>query len=406
MRVLEVEHRFFPVSQGLFATGFLKVNGGRLHTYRWVYDCGSNSSTRLVDNAIEALEIDCSGAKIDLLTLSHFHEDHINGVVKLLNSIGARTLMLPWAPLWQRLAIAFDQGFDVSDPEMLFFVDPFKYFTGVAPDSFDQILFVMPSEGGGPAFPSEPPDEPTDPDVAGRPGRPDLFYDLGMSSDDDSYVHKVRILDPGKGLQANSFWEFVPYNDPATRPDDPLSFESNVEQLKRDLLGAEAGKRQDALGALKRTFKRKFGKVGMNNVSLFLYGGAIGKWLGWQWCECRICQLMDTCHHFHEAETRASILFSGDGNLKSSEKWRNLSTYLRQERATRASVFQVPHHGSRNNSFTGLAAAVAPDISVISSDPVHSYGHPHAEVLRDFWSSRPIQVSQSTGFSISFELYK
>lgn len=406
MTVLEIEHRFFPVGQGLFATGFLKTKSGKLQTYRWVYDCGSNSSTRLVDNAIDALKTDCRGAKIDLLTLSHFHEDHINGVVKLLNSIGARTLMLPWAPLWQRLAIAFDQGFDVSDPEMLFFVDPFQYFTGVAPDSFDQILFVMPSEGGGPAFPSEPPDEPTDPDVAGRPGRPDLFYDLGISSNDDSYVHKVRILDQGKSFQVKRVWEFVPYNDPATRPDDPLSFETDVEQSKKDLLSAEAGKRQGALGALKKSYRKKFGTVGMNNVSLFLYGGAIGKWQGWQLCECRICQFMDSCHHFHEVETRAAIIFTGDGNLKNYEKWRSFSMYLGQERATRTSVFQVPHHGSKNNSFAGLAAAAAPDISVISSDPVHSYGHPHAEVLRDFWTSHPVQVSHGRGFSVLFELRK
>jgi beta-lactamase superfamily II metal-dependent hydrolase len=50
------------------------------------------------------------------------------------------------------------------------------------------------------------------------------------------------------------------------------------------------------------------------------------------------------------------------------------------------------HHGSKYNWYKGLAADLSPAISVFSSDPNHSWGHPHAEVLRDFWPYGAVQV--------------
>ena len=84
--------------------------------------------------------------------------------------------------------------------------------------------------------------------------------------------------------------------------------------------------------------------------------------------------------------------------------WDTLSHYLDQRRAIRTCVLQVPHHGARANWHDGLAISSIPAISVFSSDPRHSYGHPHAEVLRDFWAFRPVQVDQSAGLSVHIAL--
>ena len=96
----------------------------------------------------------------------------------------------------------------------------------------------------------------------------------------------------------------------------------------------------------------------------------------------------------------ASILLTGDSNLGSDSKWNALEQYLDCRRAVQASVFQVPHHGARTNWYDGLAATASPVLSVFSSDPNHKYGHPHAEVLRDFWNHRAIQVDQHSDFSL------
>lgn len=139
MTNIRAVHRFFPVGQGLFATGSVEcwpparrprriINTGGpprpapVGPYRWVYDCGSSSGKRLVTNAIDDLKRDCQGEKIDLLTLSHVHNDHIGGVVELLNEIGAKTVMLPWAPACRSTARFLDVRTDPSGSAVRVFI--------------------------------------------------------------------------------------------------------------------------------------------------------------------------------------------------------------------------------------------------------------------------------------------
>ena len=92
--------------------------------------------------------------------------------------------MLPWAPLWDRLLIGFEQGLRADEPEMLFYADPVQYFTQEAEGGFEQVLFVMPSDGERPSFPTEPteapepPDDREDPDKPSGPGEPVSYGDL------------------------------------------------------------------------------------------------------------------------------------------------------------------------------------------------------------------------------------
>lgn len=423
MTKIRAVHRFFPVGQGLFAAGSvefwppppkpprnIKYAGqskpAPVGPYRWVYDCGSSTNKRLVTNAITDLKRECEEEKIDLLTLSHFHNDHISGVVDLLNGIGAKTVMLPWAPLWHRLLIGFEQGLRADDPEMLFFVDPVQYFVQEAGDGFEQVLFVMRSDGEVPPFPTEPtaapepPEDLDDPEKPSGPGEPVSYGDL-----DNSYGHgdrRVRMLRPGKAIPVFGVWEFVPYNDPDTKPSDPIGFEARVDSFREPLLKGTDDERKAALKNLRVLYDAAFGRAAMNDVSLVLYGGAVGPWTGQSICncECFYHRLIGVCGCWKEHETRGAILLTGDGNLESAAKWDSLEGYLGARRARRTSVFQVAHHGARANWHHGLAALVAPTTSVFSSDPRHSYGHPHAEVLRDFWSFRPVQVDQHSGFSI------
>ena len=416
-------HRFFPVGQGLFAAGSVefwppasrprrRIDIGRssrpapAEPYRWVYDCGSSTAKRLVTNAVADLKRECEGKKIDLLTLSHFHNDHISGVVDLLTEIGAKTVMLPWAPLWHRLLIGFDQGLRADDREMLFFVDPVRYFAEEAGDGFEQVLFVERSTGEGPPFPIEPTAAPEpredrdDLDKPSGPGVPVSYGDL-----EGEYGHldpRVRMLPRGQAIPILGIWEFVPYNDPSTQPMDPFGFASKVESCRDPLLNGEADERKAALKDLRALYEATFGRAAMNDVSLMLYGGAVGSWRGQSICncECLYYRLVGVCGCWKEHETRGAILLTGDGNLESAGKWGSLEGYLHARRARRTSVFQVAHHGSRANWHDGLAALIAPTTSVFSSDPRHSYGHPHAEVLRDFWPFRPVQVDQHSGFSI------
>lgn len=427
MTKIHVMHQFYPVGQGLFAAGSVQywpsksqyypsINApgqsdpAPIAPYLWVYDCGSSTNKRLVRNGIDKVEANCAGARLDLLTLSHFHNDHINGVVDLLKAVGAKTVMLPWAPLWHRLLIGFDQGLQADDAEMLFFVDPVAYLTQEAGEGFGRILFVMRSDDGEPASPTDPdfmprsPETPEDDEKDDGPGEGVTPYELDVSGSGATW--RVKQLRSGGAIAVHGVWEFVPYNDLATQPDDPLGFAAIVDTYRATLLNGNTDERKDALRQLRSQYEAIFGRAAMNDVSLMLYGGAVGQWRGQRICNCDCVYhlLLGFCGCWKEHETKGAILLTGDGDLSSAAKWASLETYLSARRAKRASVFQVAHHGARANWFAGLAASAAPATSIFSSDPHHNYGHPHAEVLRDFWPFRPTQVDQHIGFRMDVVL--
>lgn len=59
---------------------------------RWVYDCGSNQTDALK----REIGTVARGGDIDLLFLSHFDSDHINGVDLLLSQVKVREVVLPY----------------------------------------------------------------------------------------------------------------------------------------------------------------------------------------------------------------------------------------------------------------------------------------------------------------------
>jgi hypothetical protein len=214
--------------------------------------------------------------------------------------------------------------------------------------------------------------------------------------------YRVRTLRPGQSIPVfQGLWEFVPYNDPATQPTDPYGFAVIVEGYRKDLLAGDDDVRDQALKDLRKHYEATFGRGAMNNVSLMLYGGAVGPWHQVRYSEkqyLQFCQVSCQSDR-HVQNAKGAILLTGDGVLNAAKKWDDLEDYLDAKRVTRTAVFQVAHHGARANWYHGLAVRAVPRTSVFSSDPAHSYGHPHAEVLRDFWSFHPVQVDQHSGFS-------
>jgi competence protein ComEC len=72
---------------------------------------------------------------------------------------------------------------------------------------------------------------------------------------------------------------------------------------------------------------------------------------------------------------RASFLLTAD--IESTRE----AALVRSGADLRATVYKVPHHGSRTSSSDGFVAAVDPLIDVISVGAENRYGHPSPEVL-------------------------
>lgn len=407
-------YHFHPVRQGLFASGCLYKENEPHPRFLWVYDCGTVSSFVSLDEQFDYLHRFARGrSEIDLLTISHFDKDHISGVVRLLGKFSVKTLMLPYVPLWKRLVIAFSDGTPAAGPPIDFYLDPVSYFREQG--EIERIVVVLPGEGG---------DEAGDPlPILNGPKSDDwklLFKGTrfkpfdGSGEEDDPLLGGDGVLPvrSGESMSVEGLWEFVPYN----APDEMASalFEAKVRDRRSALLCSPSSEtRTKALETLRTLYDRRFGSRGKrrNVVSMFLYCGPIYD----SWEETKLIsgtkvQWSDYPHRyplFHRIHPTApgifpgkcSLLYSGDGYLSKAGELDDLSRIVGRKRLEKLGAFQVNHHGSKYNWHPGVTKALSPKFSVFCSQPDRAPNHPNAEVLRDFWTFRPVQVDQ-VGFSL------
>lgn len=110
-----------PIGQGFFYTG--RLRGGHSE-FNFVFDCGSLSYSVLNDTIDRYRTIQTRD--IDLLIISHFDADHINGLKRLLEGRKVKKVVAPFIGLEQRISILlnFRGGFDQSNPRNPSNIDP------------------------------------------------------------------------------------------------------------------------------------------------------------------------------------------------------------------------------------------------------------------------------------------
>lgn len=405
-------YQFHPVGQGLFASGCLYQANTPQPKFLWVYDCGSVSVKKPVlwnAKVGDLRRFTHEKSHIDLLTLSHFDHDHISGVTALLGQFEVETLMLPYAPLWERLLIAFERRIKPEDERMSYYLDPVAYLRRIEGASIRRVVVVLPSDGEEFPVPDEPNVGPNHPDEVWNLNVPVDLFDV-----DDQVVQEfgspsdgVAFLPSSRPLTVRGLWEFCPYNAP--RPSRTTKFQELVLNLRKKLLNAVQPEREVALAALKAAYDVEFGGTSRkrNIISIFLYAGPVYR----AWTASKLtspCRTLlsdyparSPCYHRMHRDTRVqtpkcSILYSGDGYLDTPPRFESLYGCIGIVRMSQLGVFQVNHHGAKPNWHDGLALKLNPAFSVISSDPERRRPrHPHPKVLRDFWPYSPIQVHKT-----------
>jgi hypothetical protein len=421
------QYRFYPVGQGLFSSGSISRSSHKNNlnnSFIWVYDCGTAISNQklLEQNIADFSQKTNNNDTISLVVLSHFDNDHISGVVKLLSNFKVDILLLPYIPLWQRLLIAFDEGMGENNSMMLFYINPAEYLLRQDNKGINRFIFVNPSGETGPALIT---DKPIDPPPDDTPLKVEIDFDEPDDEegrkwiDEKKYSTEIKFLKAGGSLRLPYLWEFVPYNDQKLFPSCDDDFFYAVESQKQELLnGNNAEIRNAALKSLKKIYDGKFGKSSKkrNEISLMLYGGLIkSTFLKARTCVCPIAYSLfqdRPCHYLcnnlecREFSCQCSILYTGDAYLDTAERTKRLKKFLKEERINNIGIFQVMHHGSKHNWRSGLAKKINPIMSIFCSDPSSAYGHPHASVLRDFWNYAPIQVDTQKGAVISGDIFR
>ncbi|MDR2204280.1 MAG: MBL fold metallo-hydrolase [Nitrososphaerota archaeon] len=123
---MRAECQFAKAGQGLFYNGLLVDDKGKFFSF--VYDCGtSNGATVLKDSITDYKEL--AGKRLDLLALSHFHQDHVSHIPELIKGLELGTVVIPFIRPETRLLIAAQYEDIENDTERIqFYNDPLMYF--------------------------------------------------------------------------------------------------------------------------------------------------------------------------------------------------------------------------------------------------------------------------------------
>ncbi len=96
---MELTRIIHPVGQGAFYTEELCSNG---KSFNAVYDCGSITDKNILENRIDCYLDNLKKqqnkeekTEIDIVFISHFHNDHTNGIDYLLKNANVQVLVLP-----------------------------------------------------------------------------------------------------------------------------------------------------------------------------------------------------------------------------------------------------------------------------------------------------------------------
>ncbi|MEE3663234.1 hypothetical protein V2I52_15025 [Brenneria sp. g21c3] len=399
MTLLLSEVTYHGVGQGLFISGEITSNE---RSFKWVYDCGSSSKSgkllleRKIKNIFKQRN---EPIVIDMLVISHFDRDHINGCESLLKTFKVNKVILPYIPLWKRILLALEQKVGITGKYIDFYINPTQYINGISENKEIQIEYIdsqlidFNGENISPTNESQyiPPHE----------NESDLFNSSN-----------VKLRKNGGVLIEKDIirWEFVFYNDEAMKR---RLDKTTIEEIKK--LCIEINKDKKTIKKIKEKYEEKYtNKEERNMISLFMYSGPTDIKSSLEEIYTHSCS--STCVKNHDmvyqysSNPKSGFLFTGDGYLNTQHRFEALKNSITEKRMNNILSFQIMHHGSKNNWFHGIANEICPIFSVFSSNPERSkkdrYGkskswnHPDPEVVMDFYRYNPIQVDLKNSFYV------
>ncbi len=343
---------FHPVGQGAFYTEEFIDD-----YFTMIYDCGSYTGKATIEG-----EIKKSGLKkeIDLLVISHFHDDHINGLEYLLKNHTIKNILLPFLHNEDKIEVY------LHNSEANVFI---KNLCLHPEETINQI-----SEGTKVIFVTE--------------------YDSENSNDAESIsLSKIEDkIDSGKTIKVGSKWVYIPFN---------FRYKTRSSQLKKKFMYKKIPLNIDDFLVFYKTNKKvvidayKSITGDMNTNSLVLYSG-IKKQPMFS-IEYPILDCFPFCYGYQE---NVACLYMGDYNAKGPLKINELEKAF-AKCCEYIGTIQIPHHGSRYN-YNPRLNFKKNLISVISAGIDNIYKHPHCSTLKQIILHRGIPIIVTEKSSTKF----
>ena len=365
--------QFLPVGQGAFYRESFSC--GDAEAVHVVYDCGSSTDIGLLKRCIRR----CfeRGQSIQAVFLSHFHEDHVNGLEYLLKHCRVEHIFFPLLigedkelTLLQHLtssALAKENDFWVR-----FARDPRAALDRLDLDYRPRLHPVRPVDDG---------DEENTPYSAADDFLRPIIIDSGRDVSDIIFGH---IADTYRD-QAIEHWRYIPCHfrekDRREKLKEVLKSRLGTGNPKKllDMLKANPLYRSD----IRKAYKEVRGDLNTNSMTLFSGTKHPHFWQGMRGWQCPFERFMDAPQVCGCADylLKPGALYMGDYDAKGPWKWEALQKAY-QEYFPYIGCLQLPHHGSRHSFNLELLGIKSCDLYIASAGLDNPFRHPHGDVVK------------------------
>lgn len=345
MKVTRVIH---PVGQGAFYTERIEYEDC---TYNIVYDCGSGNRKKTPKRLERQIASYYKKEDvIDIFFISHFDNDHINGI----NELKKHTSMIRSiiVPLIEQDDFWF---YSIENNE-------FERFYNSLTELANSVYKIKPA------------------------GEDDKYYrlnDIGLIDLLESEKGSFEVHNATKfSLRRSIDWCYIPFNyDKKIR----LNILKN-ELVKNGISERELTSGWDVIEHHIDNIKKAYKKVvadGANKTSLILYsGGVIGEYECWQY-QGSMCYYPWLYHRSFYRYNKEGCLYFGDNDLNQANILNDLKHKL-GSLVERVGTIQAPHHGAINN-FNDDIFAINNSVKMffVSFGNKNTYRHPSSGVVAE-----------------------
>jgi hypothetical protein len=338
--MVDISFKFHPVGQGLFYSGIIKENSVG-NSFSFVYDCGSKSSRTYINNEIAnySSSLKSSSGKLDLLFISHFHDDHVNKIGDLLQATGGcRFVVLPYLNENERYLLTLYHIFDGSSPETIdFVINPTEFLSKF---EIEEIIFVHPSTENL-DYESEIPENVPDSDSKEFELNKHLVVNEDIKESNSNVQH---CFDSGY-IIVNQFWEFKLY----CKKVDLAIVESLIREIKiqcklddiniSTLAQFITDNKDSFITSFKEFFEEIKKRKYFNDIGLVVYHGhimGVGD-------ESRV-----GCFPYWKNQKENGTLLTGDLDFDDNVINEIVAKWRSEKYWDNVLVFQIPHHGAED----------------------------------------------------------
>ena len=359
---------FLPVGQGAFYLEQFRIEDKKINI---IIDCGSSTSIEILKKRIT--ENLSSESLIHAVFISHFDEDHFNGLYYLLSNYTVKNLFLPLITENERKTILLSclAGVSFRDAESFyhsfFSENPYNAFSEFHHRPHIYLVQDNHTEQIKSDFSNE---------IPWRIDAPVIHSGKNVS--------EIVFADEIIKADIEFKWEYVPFN---------FKQKTRYEELARALC-AEFGypvtldsafdlinDNQSNIKKIRNAYKTISGS--MNTNSMVLFSGVRKSYFMQRVykqsrkCVCRYCYKY--CPK--KEVVKSGCLYLGDYDLNGEKKWHELREAL-DLYWLNIGCIQIPHHGSRHNYNDNLTDDTS-KLYIISAGQRNKYHHPHSYVIKD-----------------------